>query len=71
MSGMNHEPASAYAVAAEREDQRLIERIAYIRRRQDAGEITVRQAADERIAAMEEHLAAIRQLRERHFGGGQ
>jgi len=51
--------------------QRLIEWIAYIRRRQDAGEITVRQAADERIAAMEEHLAAIRQLRERHFGGGQ
>lgn len=71
MSSMPENVASGYTEAAEREDRRLDERIADIRRRQDAGELTVREAADERITAMETHLGTIRRLRVEHFGSEQ
>lgn len=60
---------SRYYMLAEAEDGRLTERLAAIRSRQDAGTITARQAADHRIAAMEEHLEAVRELRRRHLEG--
>jgi hypothetical protein len=68
---LSGEPAAhgAYYDAIGREDARLEQKITDIRAREDAGTITVRQAADERIAAMEEHLAACRFLRRRHLGG--
>ena len=58
-----------YSQAIAREAAILDRRIADIRRRQDDGELTVRQAADERITAMENHLAALRRLSEIHLSG--
>ncbi len=71
MSSMDDErrSRSTYYIEAEAEDKRLADRIAAIRSREDAGTITTRQAADERIAAMEHHLEALRKLRERHLDG--
>jgi len=68
---MEQERRSRYYIEAEAEDRRLAERLAAIRSREDEGTITTRQAADERIAVMEQHLAAVRTLRERHLEGGQ
>lgn len=39
--------------------------------REDRGELTVREAADERIRLLEEHLAACRDLNGRYLGGDQ
>ncbi len=64
------ERRARYSTGTEGEDRLLEERIADIRRREDAGTITVRLAADARIAAMESHLAAVARLRELYFGGG-
>ena len=69
MPGMEEERRSRYYIEAEAQDRRLAERLAAIRSREDKGTIATRQAADERVAAMEAHLAAVRQLRERHLGG--
>jgi hypothetical protein len=71
MPSMDEERRSRYYIKAEAEDRRLAERLAAIRSREDAGTIATRQAADERIKVMEEHLAAVRELRERHLEGGQ
>jgi hypothetical protein len=71
MSSMEEERRSRYYIEAEAEDRRLAERLAAIRSREDAGTIATRQAADERIAVMEQHLAAVRELREQHLEGGQ
>jgi hypothetical protein len=43
-------------------------RLAEITRRQDAGELTVREAADLRIEAMESNLTEQRSLRNSFFG---
>jgi hypothetical protein len=56
---------------AEAEGRRLGERLAAICSREDAAAITTRQAADERIAVMEQHLAAVRALRGQHLEGGE
>jgi hypothetical protein len=42
-----------------------------IRAEQDAGRITTRQAADERVQLLERHLAEIARLRREHNAGGQ
>ena len=47
---------------------RLDAQLANIRRDQDARRITVREAADERITVMTEHLNRLRLLREEHLG---
>ena len=47
---------------------RLDDRLAEIRRQQDAGDITVREAADRRVTALEDHLAALAALREAGSG---
>jgi hypothetical protein len=60
-----------YYIAAEAEDRRLAERLAAIRSREDAAAITTRQAADERIAVMEQHLEALQELRRAHLEGGE
>jgi hypothetical protein len=54
------DPRSAYLTEAER----------LIRRRENDGEITVFDAARERIITLERHLAESKALRELHFGGG-
>ncbi len=53
----------------EQEDAKLERAIADIVRRTDAGELTVREAALERVAALEAHLAACQRLRRQHLGG--
>jgi hypothetical protein len=71
MTSAEDERRSRYCIEAEAEDRRLAERLAAIRAREGAGMITTRQAADERIAVMEAHLEAVRELRERHLEDGE
>jgi hypothetical protein len=61
--------ASTYMSEASAADAELDEQLAIFRRELDAGEITAAEAATERVRALEAHLAAIRALREKHFGG--
>jgi hypothetical protein len=65
-----HGHGSAYAVEACEQDKFLDEKIAGIRAQFEAGSITVREAADMRVAAYEHHLAAVRALRVEYFGDG-
>jgi hypothetical protein len=65
---MQRNNGSAYTEAAAAEDARLDAELRSIRRREDAAELTVREAADHRIAAMEAHLGRLRELREKHLG---
>jgi hypothetical protein len=46
-----------------------VDRRQQIRRRQDSREITVREAADLRVEALSEHLAAMKALRAEYFPG--
>jgi hypothetical protein len=64
-------PAGTYADEAAAQDQFLDRRLAEIRAQYEAGSITVREAADLRVAALEHHLAAVRALRAEHFGDGR
>jgi hypothetical protein len=50
-------------------DSALDIRLSEVRAAYDRGELTTREAADARIAAMEEHLDRVRALRAEHFGG--
>jgi uncharacterized protein YceH (UPF0502 family) len=59
----------AYFDAVKSADRSVDAQISAIRRREDAGEYTSREAADARIEALEAHLATLRQLREEHLGG--
>jgi hypothetical protein len=58
----------AYTAEAAAQDAMLDERIAAIRRQQDQGDITIREAADLRVEALEHHLAAVKALRAEYFG---
>jgi hypothetical protein len=68
MSSINDDDHESYARLVQIEDRRFDELIAGIRRRQDAGELTPREAADERIRIMIAHLQAIQELRRRFLG---
>jgi|HubBroStandDraft_5_1064220.scaffolds.fasta_scaffold1143007_1 hypothetical protein len=70
MSSVRQGDHESYWAAVEAEDGRFDDEIAGIRRRQDAGELTSREAANERIQIMEAHLAAVRELRQAYLGGG-
>jgi hypothetical protein len=70
MSSVRQGDHESYRAAVEAEDGRFDDQIAGIRRRQDAGELTAREAADERIHVMEAHLAAVQELRQAYLGGG-
>jgi hypothetical protein len=59
---------SEFYEAVKAEDHKLQQALADIRRRQDAGTISIRQAADERVSVLEAHLAAVRALRREHLG---
>jgi hypothetical protein len=59
----------AYMAAMEQEDAKLEQAITDIVRRTDAGELTVREAALERVAVLEAHLEACQRLRRQHLGG--
>jgi hypothetical protein len=70
MSSMDDERRDRYYIEAGAEDKRLTDCLAAIRAREDAKSISTREAADQRIAAMEQHLDAVRELRRKHFGDG-
>ena len=61
-------PSERYADAASAADKLLDRQLAEIRRLSDAGDITLVEAAEMRVAALERHIDAIRGLRAEHFG---
>ncbi len=58
-----------YYQAVSREDELLAATLAAIRRDHDAGHLTIRKAADARIAALQAHLARCQQLRRQYLEG--
>jgi hypothetical protein len=68
-AGGEQEQHTRYYIEVGAEDDRLDAILRSIREREDSGEITTREAADRRIAALENHLAACRALRVRYLGG--
>jgi hypothetical protein len=64
-------PESTYISEALAADALLDELLGNIRRDVDNNEISLAEAAAERVKVMEEHLATIRELRIRHFGDGR
>ena len=58
----------SYIEDAAVQDELLDRTLAEIRRQADDGLITIREAADLRVAALEHHLEAIRALRAEYFG---
>lgn len=68
LPGTENEWHAGYFSGTEREARLLDQRIADIRKRADAGTITVRLAADARIDAMQRHLDAVKRLRELYPG---
>lgn len=58
-----------YYEAVQDADDALEEAVTHVRARQDAGEITTLQAANERIRLLENHQAEVRRLRIEHLGG--
>jgi hypothetical protein len=69
MSSISHGDHEGYWAALEAEDGKLDDLIGGIRRRQEAGELTPREAANERIQVMEAHLTAVQELRRTHLSG--
>jgi hypothetical protein len=61
-------PEPAYADEAAIQDDLLDQKLAEIRAQADHGYITIREAADLRVAALEHHIEATRALRAEHFG---
>jgi hypothetical protein len=69
MSIIDQEAQDRYWLAVEAEDRRLDAILTVTRGRQDLGALTAQQAAQERVEAMEKHLAAVTALRCQHLGG--
>jgi hypothetical protein len=59
-----------YAREAAAQDGFLDRRLAEIRAAEAAGHITIRESADLRIAALEHHIEAVKNLRREFFGNG-
>ena len=62
------DPHTAYFEAVKAADRSIDAQIAAIRRREDAGEYTPKEAADARVEALEAHLATLHRLRLQHLG---
>jgi hypothetical protein len=61
---------SAYFEAVTAEDERLTATLAAIRADEETGHLTTREAADNRISALEAHLRKCQQLRRDYLEGG-
>jgi len=61
---------SEYYREVQTADQDLEDALSHIRARQDDGEISAREAADERVRLLENHLQAVHALRVKHLGPG-
>jgi hypothetical protein len=68
MNSLNDSPHTFYIRAVEEADRRFDAEIASVRGKQDAGELTARESADERIRIMTAHLETVRELRRRYLG---
>jgi hypothetical protein len=64
---MSEGGSNEYYSAMAAEDQRLTDALAAIRADQAAGLLTVRQAADNRIAALEKHMVRCQELRREYL----
>jgi hypothetical protein len=67
--GFEPDRISQYNQLANEEAGRLDAALTGIRASQDSGELSVRQAADARVAVLEEHLNRLRLLRDEYLGG--
>ncbi|MBO0832629.1 MAG: hypothetical protein J2P28_02925 [Actinobacteria bacterium] len=56
-----------YRFGLQRADAELQDQLTAIRAAEDGGDISVREAADKRIGAMEAHLKECRRLRQRYL----
>jgi hypothetical protein len=63
------DPHAAYYDAVRQADASLDDALAAVRAEQDAGRITIAEAASERAGLLERHLELLRQLRAEHLGG--
>jgi hypothetical protein len=62
---------SRYYAEVEAADKKLQDRLACLRMLEESGDLTVREAADDRIRAMTSHLAACQELREKYLESGE
>jgi hypothetical protein len=62
-----HDHSAYFAAVSEAADE-LAEAQSHIRAEQDAGRISVAEAAVERVGLLERHLERLEQLRREHFG---
>jgi hypothetical protein len=69
MAGENATGHSAYYAAVSAADDDLEDALGHVRACQDAGEIAVREAADERVKLLENHAQRVQDLRREHLGG--
>jgi hypothetical protein len=60
---------SAYAIALSEAADDADDALSHIRAEYDAGRITAREAADERVRLLENHLERLARLRAEHLGG--
>jgi hypothetical protein len=67
-SAHDDDPVSGYVAALNEASNELDEKLSNIRRDLDAGDISMREASDERILVMSEHLSRLIRLRIEHFG---
>ncbi len=63
------EKHTAYYEAVSQADDDLEDALTHVRAEEDAGRITARQAADERVELLERHLEECQRLRREHLGG--
>ena len=66
---LEESPRSAYMVAIEREDATLERKLTDIQARYDRSDLTRLEVANERIQALETHLAACQGYRRYYLGG--
>ena len=66
---LDEAPCSTYMMAVDREDSLLERKLGDIQARYDANKITRLEAAGERVAALETHLAACQEHRVYYLGG--
>lgn len=65
----DHDSHAAYFEAVKAAERAIDAQIAAIRRREDAGQYSPKEAADARVEALEAHLATLGRLRREHLGG--
>jgi hypothetical protein len=61
---------SPYYAAVSAAGEKLAQDLAALRRREDAGQVTVVEAARERVRLLEDYLAGLEAIRREHLGGG-